>query len=138
MLDEFKKFLVRGNVIDLAVAVIIGAAFGTVISSFVNDILNPIIGLLGGQDLSTLAITLKDASVEDGKPPVLLRYGALLTAILNFMLIAAAIFFLIVKPLNMLAERRRKAGAPAEDTPAPSDETVLLAEIRDLLRTRST
>lgn len=131
MLDEFKKFLMRGNVIDLAVAVVIGAAFSAVINSFVEDIVNPIIGLVGGQDFSSLVITLKEG--ETAAEDVNLRYGALLTTVINFVLVAAAIFFLIVKPLNALNERRKRGGEPEADTPAPSDEAVLLTEIRDLL-----
>lgn len=134
MLDEFKKFLLRGNVVDLAVAVVIGAAFSAVINSFVEDIINPIIGLVGGQDFSTLAITLKDATLDN--PAVELRWGALLTTLINFVLVAAAIFFLVVKPLNHLAERRNRGEVPEEATPAPSDEAVLLSEIRDLLSTQ--
>lgn len=134
MLDEFKKFLLRGNVVDLAVAVVIGAAFSAVINSFVEDIINPIIGLVGGQDFSELAITLKDADVDAGKEAVELRWGQLLTTVINFVLVAAAIFFLVVKPLNHLAERRKRGEVPEEATPAPSDEAVLLSEIRDLLR----
>lgn len=136
MLDEFKKFLFRGNVIDLAVAVILGAAFSAVINSFVNDIVTPIIGLIGGQDFSSLTITLKEPSASD-PAGVYLRYGALITTMINFVLVAAAVFFLIVKPLNVLAERRRRGEQPDEDTPAPSDEAVLLAEIRDLLQQRA-
>jgi large conductance mechanosensitive channel len=134
MLDEFKRFLLRGNVVDLAVAVVVGAAFTGVISSVVNDIINPIIGLVGGQDFSTLVITLKENAEPEAD--VALRYGALITAIVNFVLVAAAIFLLIVKPLNVLAERRRRGEEPVEDTPAPSDEAVLLTEIRDLLQQR--
>jgi large conductance mechanosensitive channel len=134
MLDEFKRFLLRGNVIDLAVAVVIGAAFSGVINSFVEDIINPIIGLIGGQDFSQLSITLKEADFDAGEDGVYLRYGNLISAVINFALIAAAIFFLVVKPLNVLAERRRRGEEPVEDTPAPSDEALLLTEIRDLLQ----
>jgi large conductance mechanosensitive channel len=137
MLDEFKKFLLRGNVIDLAVAVVIGAAFSGVINSFVNDVINPVIGLIGGQDFSRLTITLKEADLNAGEEGVFLRYGNLISAVINFVLIAAAIFFLIVKPLNVLAERRRRGEEPVEDTPAPSDEALLLTEIRDLLQQRT-
>jgi large conductance mechanosensitive channel len=137
MLDEFKRFLLRGNVVDLAVAVVVGAAFTGVINSVVNDIINPIIGLVGGQDFSTLVITLRDADPGDPESGVALRYGALITAIINFVLVAGAIFFLIVKPLNVLAERRRRGEEPVEDTPAPSDEALLLTEIRDLLQQRA-
>jgi large conductance mechanosensitive channel len=131
MFNEFKKFLMRGNVVDLAVAVVVGAAFGTVVTSLVDNLINPVIGLVGGQDFADLVITLKHADGSD--PAVVLGYGAIISAIINFVLVAAAVFFLIVKPLNMLAERRRRGDEPDEATPAPSDEAVLLAEIRDLL-----
>ena len=141
MLNDFKKFLLRGNVVDLAVAVVVGAAFGAVITSLVDNLINPIIGLVGGQDFSDLAITLKSAtSNADGSeqdPAVVLGYGAIISAIINFVLVAGAIFFLIVKPLNVIAERRKKGEEPAEDTPAPSDEAVLLSEIRDLSAART-
>jgi len=134
MFQEFKKFLMRGNVVDLAVAVVIGAAFGAVVTSLVDGIINPIVGLVGGKDLSGWVITLKEASGSD--PAVELYWGAVLSAIIDFVLVAAAIFFLIVKPMNMLVERRKRGETPEEDTPAPSDEAVLLAEIRDLLSQR--
>src|SRR3546814_14432689 len=134
MLAEFKKFLMRGNVIDLAVAVVIGAAFSAVINSFVDDIINPIIGLVGGQDFSDLAITLKEA--EGADPAVELRYGALITNVINFVLVAAAIFFVVVKPMQAIIARRAAGQEPVEDTPAPSDEALLLTEIRDLLASR--
>lgn len=135
MFQEFKKFLMRGNVVDLAVAVVIGAAFGAVITSLVDGIINPIVGLVGGKDLSAWVITLKDQDGND--PAVQLLWGHVLSTIIDFVLIAAAIFFLIVKPLNAIAARRARGDEPAEDTPAPSDETVLLTEIRDLLAARS-
>ena len=132
MLDEFKKFLMRGNIVDLAVAVVIGAAFGRVVTSIVDHVVSPIIGLVGGQDFSSLSITLKDATSSD--PAVVLGYGAVVTTLIDFVLIAAAIFFLIVKPLNVLAERRKR-GQVAEDD-APPTEAELLTEIRDLLAAR--
>jgi large conductance mechanosensitive channel len=131
MFAEFKKFLMRGNIVDLAVAVVIGVAFGAVVTSLVENIINPIIGLVGGQDFDTLGITLKEAS--GGDPAVVLGYGAVISAIVNFVLVAAAVFFLIVKPLNVLAERRKRGDVAPEDSPVPSDEALLLAEIRDLL-----
>lgn len=134
MLADFKKFLMRGNIIDLAVAVVIGAAFSAVITSFVDDIINPIIGLVGGQDFSRLTITLQEADASD--PGVYLRYGALITALIRFVLVAAAIFFVVVKPMQALAARRAAGQVPEEDTPAPSDEALLLTEIRDLLAAR--
>lgn len=132
MLQEFKKFLARGNVIDLAVAVVIGAAFTTVVNSVVDHLISPILGLLGGADFSDLVITLKSASGTD--PAIVLGYGAIITAVINFLLVAAAVFFLIVKPINAMAERRRRGEEAPEDTPAPSDEALLLTEIRDVLK----
>ncbi len=131
MLKEFKAFLFRGNVVDLAVAVVIGAAFGAVVTAFVTGIITPLIGVIGGGDFSDYVITL--ARDDDGVPSSQLLWGAVLTAILNLVLIAAAIFFAVVKPLNVIMTRRRAGDEPVEDTPAPSDEAVLLTEIRDLL-----
>lgn len=131
MLKDFKAFLLRGNVVDLAVAVVIGAAFGAVVTAFVEGVITPIIGLVGGGDFSGYVITL---TRDDGVPTSQLRWGAVLTAVINFVLIAAAIFFVVVKPMQMIMERRKRGEEPAEDTPAPSDEALLLTEIRDLLR----
>jgi large conductance mechanosensitive channel len=132
MLDEFKKFLLRGNVVDLAVAVVIGAAFGRVVTTVVDKVISPIIGLVGGQSFDTLSITLKDATATD--PAVVLGYGAVITVVIDFLLVAAAIFFLIVKPLNVLAERRKRGQVEEEE--APPTEAELLTEIRDLLAAR--
>ena len=125
MFKEFRAFISRGNVVDLAVAVVIGAAFGAVVTSFVENIITPIIGIPGKNDFSTLHFTINDS---------VFRYGLFLNALISFLSIATAVFFFVVKPLNMLAERRKRGDAPEEDTPAPSDEAVLLREIRDLLR----
>lgn len=135
MLAEFKKFLFRGNVVDLAVAVVIGSAFASVVKAFTDGIINPLIGLVGGQNFDTLVITLKDPTASD--PGVVLGYGFVVTAVVNFVLVAAIIFFLVVKPLNALAARRAAGEEPAEATPAPSDEALLLTEIRDLLAHRA-
>jgi large conductance mechanosensitive channel len=132
MLQEFKRFLARGNVIDLAVAVVIGAAFTTVVNAIVDNLISPVLGLLGGADFSDLVITLRNESATD--PAIVLGYGAIITALINFLLVAAAVFFLIVKPINTMAERRRRGEEAPEDTPAPSDEALLLSEIRDLLK----
>ena len=126
MFKEFKAFIMRGNVVDLAVAVVIGAAFGAVVTSLVENIITPLFGAFGSQDFGTLSIHVKDG--------VDLRYGLVLNKVISFISVAAAIFFLIVKPLNMLAARRSRGEAAEEDTPAPSDEALILAEIRDLLR----
>jgi large conductance mechanosensitive channel len=144
MLDEFKAFVMRGNVLDLAVAVIIGASFGTIITSMTDDLLMPIIGLLtGGLDFSSKFILLGDVpetykgSMSDyaalkaaGVP--LFGYGKFLTAILNFLIIAFVIFQ-IVRAANKVAKKAEEAPAPAP-TPTPSE--VLLAEIRDELKAR--
>ena len=106
MLKEFRDFLLRGNVVDLAVAVVIGAAFGAAVTSFVTNVLTPLLGLLGVPDFSTLAITTPGGAV--------IAYGLFLNALISFILIAAAIFFFVIKPLNAL-EKRRQAGA--EETP---------------------
>jgi large conductance mechanosensitive channel len=128
LLDEFKKFAMRGNVVDLAVGVVIGAAFGKIVTSFVNDVLMPPLGLLiGGVNFSGLAVTLKAAEGE--APAVLWKYGAFVQTIVDFAIIAFAIF-LVVKAMNTLQKKQEQAPAP------PSPEVVLLTEIRDSLRQR--
>ncbi|NPV14050.1 large-conductance mechanosensitive channel protein MscL [candidate division WOR-3 bacterium] len=130
-LKEFKEFALRGNVIDMAVGIIVGAAFGKIVSSLVNDVILPPIGLiLGGVNFSHLAITLKAASGD--QPALVLKYGSFIQTIIDFLLIALAIFFAIVKPINLLKRRQEEAPAP----PAPSNEEKLLTEIRDLLKER--
>jgi large conductance mechanosensitive channel len=134
MLNEFKAFMMRGSVVDLAVAVVIGVAFGLVVTAIVDGIITPILGLAGDRDFSDYVITLKESDEGD----IQLKWGAVLTAIINFVSVAAAVFFLIIKPIDAILARRRRGEEPAEDTPAPSDEAVLLTEIRDLLRNRPT
>lgn len=131
MMQEFKTFAMRGNVVDLAVGVIIGGAFGPIIGSLVNDIIMPPIGLaLGGVDFSNLMITLKDAT--DTAPAVAIKYGVFINAVINFLIVAFAIFMLI-KAMNSM--KKKEEAAPA--APAlPSKQEVLLGEIRDLLKTR--
>lgn len=127
MFTDFKKFLLRGNVVDLAVAVVIGAAFAKIIDAIVKGLITPLIGIPGGKSFAAQSFSINGS---------VFAYGAVVDAVIQFLIVAAAIFFIVVVPLNKMAARR-KAGAPAdEDTPAPSDETVLLAEIRDLLRQR--
>ena len=129
MISEFKEFAMKGNVVDLAVGVIIGGAFGKIVSSFVGDVIMPPIGLLiGGVDFTDLAITLKAA--EGDLPAVMLSYGKFLQTILDFMIVAFAIF-MGVKAITRL--KREEAAAP-EAPPAPSKEQELLSEIRDLLK----
>lgn len=125
---EFREFAVRGNVVDMAVGIIIGAAFGKIVSSLVADVVMPPIGVLvGGVDFSDLAVTLKAA--EGDVPAVMLKYGNFLQTSFNFLIVAAAVFML-VKAINSL--RRKEEEAPAAP-PAPSAEEKLLTEIRDLL-----
>lgn len=129
MLTEFKEFAMRGNVVDLAVGVIIGGAFGKIISSFVEDVVMPPIGMaLGGVDFKTLAITLKAA--EGKAAAVMLNYGKFIQTIVDFAIVAFVIF-LAIKAINAL--RKEEAAAPTAP-PAPSREEALLIEIRDAIR----
>ena len=132
MLKEFKEFAMRGNVVDMAVGIIIGGAFGKIVASLVNDVLMPPIGLLiGGMNFTNLAVTLKAAEGE--APAVLLKYGMFIQQIVDFIIIAFVIF-LMIKGMNKL--RRKQEEAPAAP-PAPPRQEVLLEEIRDLLKSRS-
>jgi len=131
MLSEFKAFAVRGNVVDMAVGIIIGAAFGKIVSSVVADVVTPPLGLaIGGVNFADLAITLREAIAD--KPAVVLAYGKFLQACFDFAIVAFAVF-LLVKGINHL--KRKEAEKPSLP-PAPSKEEQLLAEIRDLLRAR--
>ena len=127
MLQGFKDFIMRGNVIELAVGVVIGAAFTAVVTAFSDNIINPLLAALGGVDYSGLGF-----HVREGNDATFVDFGAVLTAIINFLLIAAVIYFLLVAPMNKLdeAQKRRKGIDPEEPTPT---ETELLTEIRDLL-----
>lgn len=140
MLKEFREFIARGNVLDLAVGVVIGAAFGRIVDSFVKDLLNPLIGLIGGANFDRLFIVLRGggggpfATPEEAQAAgaVTLNYGMFITATINFLIVAFALF-LVVKAANQM---RRKQEAEPEATPTPPD-VALLAEIRDLLKSRS-
>ena len=133
MLEEFKKFALKGNVVDLAVGVIIGAAFGAIVTSLVNDIIMPIIGLVtGGMDFSKMAYELKPASMGvDGKEiaAVTINYGKFINYILTFLIVAFAMF-MVVKGMNSMKRKQEAAPVPPPETP-PQEK--LLAEIRDLL-----
>jgi large conductance mechanosensitive channel len=129
ILREFKEFAIKGNAIDMAIGIIIGAAFGKIISSLVDDIIMPPIGVLvGGVDFTKLAVTLKEATAD--APAVTLNYGNFIQTLVDFTIIAFAIFML-VKLINRL--RRKQEAAPE---PIPTKEELLLAEIRDLLKQR--
>ena len=130
MVQEFKQFAMRGNVVDMAVGVVIGAAFGKIVSSLVGDVVMPVLGLMvGGIDFSEMAIVLKAAEGET--PAVLLGYGKLIQTIFDFVIVAFAIF-MVVKAIN--AAKRKEEAAPPPPPPGPSNEEKLLAEIRDLLK----
>jgi large conductance mechanosensitive channel len=127
-IQEFKTFAMRGNVVDMAVGIIIGGAFGKIVSSVVADVIMPPIGvLLGGMDFTDLAITIKQAS--EGAAAVTLNYGKFIQSVVDFVIIAFAIFIMI-KAMN--AFKKKQEEAPAAP-PAPSAEVVLLTEIRDAL-----
>ena len=134
MIQEFKAFAMRGNVVDLAVGVVIGGAFGAIVTSLVGDLIMPLVGVLtGGVDFSKAAVVLKEgvAASADGSikavPAVLLGYGKFIQTVINFIIVAWAIF-LLVKGMNTL--KKKEEAAPA----APNPQEVLLAEIRDLLK----
>ncbi|MBT8066252.1 MAG: large-conductance mechanosensitive channel protein MscL [Gammaproteobacteria bacterium] len=138
MLDEFKKFAMRGNVVDMAVGIIIGGAFGKIISSFVSDVIMPPIGLLmGNVDFSQLFINLSDTTYESlalaqeaGAPTI--NYGVFINTVLDFLIVAFAIFMVIRGMNKMKKKEEEKPAEPAK----PSDEVVLLTEIRDALNNR--
>jgi large conductance mechanosensitive channel len=134
MISEFKAFALKGNVVDMAVGVIIGGAFGAVVGSMVSDVLMPVVGLAtGGISFSDQAFELKAAVMEGGKevvPAVLMSYGKLIDAIVRFVIVAFCLF-MVIKAMNA-AKKKEAAPAPA----APPRQEVLLEEIRDLLRKR--
>jgi large conductance mechanosensitive channel len=139
MLNEFKKFAVKGNMLDMAVGIIIGGAFGTIVKSLVSDVIMPPIGMLmGGVDFSDLSLKLQDAkaAVMDGEKvitpaveAVAINYGSFINNVISFLIVAFAVFML-VKGMNKLKEKEEEAPKPAE----PSAEEKLLTEIRDLMK----
>ena len=132
--NEFKTFAMRGNVLDMAIGVVIGAAFGKITTSVVNDIIMPLIGLIiGGIDLTQWNILLNSAAVEAGADPVTLGIGNLLAVILDFIIVAFAMF-LLVKGINKLHSLGKKDEEPAPEEPAAPTAEELLTEIRDLLK----
>lgn len=127
MLREFRKFMLRGNVLDLAVAVIIGAAFGAVIASLVADVITPVIAAIFGQpDFSDLTIEVGNAAIS---------YGRFLNAVFAFLVIAF-VLFLVIRSFERVQELRRTGPTPEAEAPVPSDEALILGEIRDLLRSQ--
>ncbi|HWP92731.1 MAG TPA: large-conductance mechanosensitive channel protein MscL [Thermodesulfobacteriota bacterium] len=142
MLKEFKEFAMRGNVVDMAVGIIIGAAFGAIVKSLVDDVIMPPIGLaLGNVDFSNLFLVLKEgatpgpyASLAEAKNAgaVAIRYGVFINTIINFIIVAFALF-IVIRAMNRLKKQEEAAPAPP---PEPSNEEKLLAEIRDILKQR--
>ena len=129
LIKEFKEFAMRGNVVDMAIGIVIGSAFGKIVSSLVNDVIMPPIGLLlGGIDFKNFAVTLKEAAGD--APAVAIRYGTLINVVVDFVIVAF-VLFIVIKLMNTLKTRKEEAPpAPAK----PSNQEVLLAEIRDLLK----
>jgi len=129
MVKEFKDFAMRGNVVDMAIGIVLGAAFGKIVSTFVSSVLMPPIGLLlGGKDFSQYMIVLKEATEE--AEAVAISYGTFLNTVIDFVIIAFAIF-LVVKGMNKMKKKEEEKPAPP---PEPSKEEVLLTEIRDALK----
>lgn len=129
MLKEFKEFAMKGNVVDLAVAVVIGGAFGKIVTSFVNDVIMPPIGMLmGGVDFADLKVIMKAATEE--AEAVTLNYGSFINTLVDFIIVAFAIF-MVIKGLNSM--KKKKEEAPPPPPPGPTKEETLLTEIRDLL-----
>lgn len=128
MLDDFKRFLFRGNVIDLAVAVVIGTAFTAIVTAITTGLITPLVGMIVSKDFTDMTFEINDSQFS---------YGLVIDAVIRFVSIAAVVFFLIVKPMQAIAARRAAGEEPVEDTPAPSDEALLLTEIRDLLAQRA-
>jgi large conductance mechanosensitive channel len=130
VIKGFKDFIMRGNVIDLAVAVVIGVAFNAVVTAFTNNIINPLIAAAGGTNVNGLAYQL----IKSNKK-TLLDFGAVISAVINFLIIAAVVYFLVVAPMNYLAERRRRGHEP--EPAAKPEDIQLLEQIRDLLAQRT-
>lgn len=127
MVKGFRDFLLRGNVIDLAVAVIIGAAFGAVVMAFAKDFVGGLIGVVGGTpDFGRAGVTINGSRIV---------YGSTITALINLVIVAAVVYFVLVVPVQRLASLRKEDAA--SESPAPTDETILLTEIRDLLRAQN-
>ena len=137
-IKEFREFAMRGNVIDMAVGIVIGGAFGKIVSSLVGDIVMPAVGMAtGGVDFSEMRLVLQEADEAAGKALVAVSYGSFFSTIIDFVIIALAIF-VVIKLMNSAKKRfeKEKEAAPAAPA-APSAQEVLLTEIRDLLRQRS-
>lgn len=119
LFKEFREFIARGNVVDLAVAVVIGAAFTAVVTAVVEGLITPLVGMIGGTDFRRMTFTINDSTFS---------YGIVINAVIYFLLVSAVVFLFVVKPINILQERRRRGAEPVDEATL-SDEAVLLAEI---------
>ena len=139
-MEEFKAFAMRGNVLDMAIGVVIGGAFGKITTSLVNDIIMPLVSILtGGVDFSAWKWVLKEAVMEGSEvvdPEIAVNFGNLISVILDFIIIAFAVFCM-VKAINKMHDKLSKPEPEAEEEPEPTKEELLLAEIRDLLKEQS-
>jgi large conductance mechanosensitive channel len=136
MLKEFKEFAVKGNVIDMAVGIIIGGAFGKIVSSLVNDIIMPVLGVIIGKiDLTSLKYVIREGSVDDTIAELSIKYGQFFQNVIDFLIISFSIF-LMIKLINKFRSKKEEAPVPAKP-PEPSKEEKLLSEIRDILKNRS-
>ena len=131
MIRGFRDFIMRGNVVDLAVAFVLGVAFAAVVTSFTSNIINPLIAAVGGTSVHGLGFQL-----VSGNPKTVVDFGAVITALINFLIVAAVVYFALVVPMNRLAERRRRGQEP--EPVAPAEDILLLQQIRDLLQDRNT
>jgi len=134
MFQEFKKFAMRGNVVDMAVGIIIGGAFGTVVKSLVDDVVMPPIGYLtSGVNFKDLSFPIRPASVDGTVPALNINYGSFINSVITFLIVAWAVF-LLVKAMNVAETRLRLGTEPAADAPPPPEDILLLREIRDELK----
>lgn len=138
MIQEFKKFALRGNVVDMAVGIIIGGAFGTIVKSLVDDVIMPPIGILtGGVNFNELAVTIKkpvlDAAGKVLEPAVAIHYGVFINNVITFLIVAWAVF-LVIKAMNVAETRLRRGEQPMAEAPPPPEDIVLLRQIRDALQ----
>ena len=131
MINEFKTFIMRGNIVDLAVAVVIGTAFNDIVKSFTEKLINPIVASFGGANVNGLAVQLGD------NEKTVMDFGSVITATINFLIVAAVVYFIFVLPLKTLNEKRQRGEEPAPEAAVVPDDVLLLQEIRDLLAQRT-
>lgn len=133
MIKGFKDFIMRGNVVELAIAVVIGTAFAAVVDAFVSSIVTPILNAFGPPDAGGWGIDLREGDTVDGVDPTLIDVGAIINAIIVFLMTALVVYFVFVVPMNKFAEAQKKRKGIVDEEPAPTD-VELLTEIRDLLK----